>query len=81
MKCIGIQMSVAKAPLNKPSLKEIEPSSDTVRVINLIFDTEDNVLGAFEDTVKSLKLSKVLKQENLANLCKNYPGFMKVLAK
>jgi hypothetical protein len=41
LKCIGIQMTVAKAPLNKPSLKEVAPGLDSLRVLSLLFDTKD----------------------------------------
>lgn len=56
-------MTVAKAPLNKPSLKEVAPGQDTIRVLNLMFDSQDEVEGPhkFEDIIKSTKLSKFVK--------------------
>lgn len=34
-------MSVSKVPFNKPSLKDITPADDAVRVLNLLFDSND----------------------------------------
>ena len=48
--------------------------------MNLIFDSGDELNG-FEDMMKSTKLSKFLKQENLKNLVDHYGSFMKDLGK
>jgi hypothetical protein len=76
-------MTVSMAPLNKPSLKEISPGQEAVRVLSLLFDTRDEPKNTnkFEDIVKAVKLSKVLKQDNIKVVQKNYPTFMKEIAK
>jgi len=86
-KCISMQIGVAKAPLDTPSLRMINPAEDNsgkaIRVLSLLFDTSSNTSGSFksiEDSLSQTKLSSFLCSAQIDLIKDNYKTFVMGLA-
>lgn len=89
-RCLSIQMGVARAPLSKCSLKSLSQAADkdyqknAIRVLCMLFDTKEDLATSglnFEEVLKDVKLSTVVKHESLKYMVGNYDTFIKGLAK
>jgi hypothetical protein len=64
-KCVSLQLGVCKAPLSTPSLSTVETTKEAtgIRVLSLLFDTQDSPIkkhAVFEEMLKQVPLGSIL---------------------